>query len=143
MPRARRASVALAAMPLLLALSGCSAVAAFTPHVQPAIFDTAKEFRAADTAVLGSAGFVPDDATVIRVDYDSESGEAIMTYTSPTHLAAGACGAEPTAPKPKPTILDSWWPVSGIPEKVYDCKEGWGAFIVNDQVYAARAVSAK
>ena len=37
MPRTRRLGLAVAAVTLVAALSGCSVVAAFTPHVEPAI----------------------------------------------------------------------------------------------------------
>ena len=112
MPRTRRLAVAVAAVPLVVALSGCSVVSAFTPHVEPAIYDTAKDFNAANTSSIGSPSFVPDDATVIRVDYDTHTGEAIMTYTSATLLKKDVC-KESNAPAPKPTIQDSWWPISG------------------------------
>ncbi|MGH1525786.1 hypothetical protein ACRAWC_17735 [Leifsonia sp. L25] len=138
MPRTRRLGLAVAAVPLVAALSGCSVVAAFTPHVDPSIYDTAKDFRAADTARIGSPSFVPSDATVIRVDYDTQSGEAIMTYISPELLKKDVCKLTNVAP-PKPTIQDSWWPISGIPANAsYSCPGGWSAFAIAQQVYAVR-----
>lgn len=135
MPRFRTAGLAVAASAAALALSGCSVVAAFTPHVDAEIYDSAKEFKAADTAVFGSPTFVPDDATIIRVDYDTESGAAILTYTSPTLLAKDVCSGETATPKP--AIQDSWWPVDGIPEKASTCPGGWSAFAIGQQVFAA------
>ena len=142
MPRIRRLGLAVAAVPLVAALSGCSVVAAFTPHVDPSIYDTAKDFDAADTTRIGSPSFVPADATLIRVDYDTQSGEAIMTYSSPTLLKKDVCKQTTVAP-PKPTIQDSWWPISGIPANAsYSCPGGWSAFTIAAQVYAVRPASA-
>ena len=144
MPRTRRFGLAVAAVPLVAALSGCSVVAAFTPHVEPAIYDTAKAFDAANTNRIGSPSFVPDDATVIRVDYDTQTGEAIMTYTSPTVLKKDVCKLTKVAP-PQPTIQDSWWPISGIPTNAsYSCPGGWSAFTVAPtQLYAVRPAPSK
>jgi hypothetical protein len=137
-PRTRRLGLAVAAVPLVAALSGCSVVAAFTPHVEPAIYDTAKQFYAANTQSIGSPAFVPDDATVIRVDYDTQTGEAIMTYSSPTLLKKDSCTVVRTAAL-KPTIQDSWWPISGIPtDASYSCPGGWSAFHLGPQLYAVR-----
>ncbi|MCI0159197.1 hypothetical protein KNO15_21050 [Leifsonia shinshuensis] len=136
MPRTRRLGLAIAAVPLVAALSGCSVVAAFTPHVEPAIYDTAKELQSSSNASLGSMTFVPDDAKVIRIDYDTQTDEAIMTYTSPTLLRPDVCkGAAAT---PKPTIQDSWWPVSGVPAEGSACPGKWVAFAIGQQVYAIR-----
>ncbi|AGW40765.1 hypothetical protein O159_05740 [Leifsonia xyli subsp. cynodontis DSM 46306] len=140
-PRARRVAIAASTVPVLITLSGCSVVSMFAPHVESAIFDTAKGFEAAGTARFGSPGFVPGDATLIRVNYDTSTGEAILTYTSPTHVLAGTCETETAMPKPK--IQDSWWPISGLPEKASDCGGGWSAFVLGDQTYAAKAASGK
>ncbi|WP_431218655.1 hypothetical protein [Leifsonia xyli] len=137
MPRIRTAGVIATTSALALALSGCSVVGAFGPHVSAEIFDTAKEMKAANTAVFGSPKFVPDDATIIRVDYDTSDGSAIMTYSSKAHVAPGTCATE--VPMPKPTIQDSWWPVDGLPAKAGDCGGGWSGFAIGDQVYAAKA----
>lgn len=143
MPRIRRLGFAVAAVPLVAALSGCSVVAAFTPHVEPAIYDTAKELKAAKNAEIRSTPFVPDDAKVIRVDYDTQTGEAIMTYTSPTLLTKDVCKLTTVAP-PKPTIQDSWWPISGIPANAsYACPGGWSGFTIGPQVYFVRPATTK
>ena len=137
MPRIRTAGVIATTSALALALSGCSVLTAFEPHVSAEIFDTAKDMKAANTAVFGSPSFVPDDATVIRIDYDTQDGSAIMTYTSKAHLVPGVCKSEVNVPKP--TIQDSWWPVDGLPPKASGCPGGWSAFTVGDQVWAAKA----
>lgn len=142
MPRTRRLGLAVAAVPLVAALTGCSVVSAFTPHVDPSIYDTAKDFDAANTKKIGSPSFVPADATVIRVDYDTQSGEAIMTYTSPTLLKKDVCKQANTA-APKPTIQDSWWPISGIPATSSSCPGGWSAFAIGQQLFAVRPAPAK
>jgi hypothetical protein len=140
-PRFRIAGLAVAVTASALALSGCSVVAAFSPHVDAQIYDSAKEFTASDTAAFGSPRFVPDDATIIRVDYDTQTGAAMMTYTSPTLLAKGVCSGD--AAIPKPSIADSWWPVDGFPEKATSCPGGWSAFAIGQQVYAAMSPASK
>jgi hypothetical protein len=134
-PRIRTAGLIATTSVLALALSGCSVLTAFEPHVDSAIYDTAKEFSAAKTSVFGSPSFVPEDATIIRVDYDTHDGTAILTYSSKTHFVANTCTAE--AAIPKPSIQDSWWPVDGIPAKGVSCPGGWSAFVIGDQVWAA------
>jgi hypothetical protein len=140
-PRTRRLGLAVAAVPLVVALSGCSVVAAFTPHVEPAIYDTAKDFQAAHNPTVPVPSFLPDDATVIRVDYDTQTGEAIMTYASAKQLVPNVCTKVTTAPKP--TIQDSWWPTTGIPAKVSLCPGNWSVFSVGGQLYAARPATTK
>lgn len=135
MARLRTVGLVASGSALMLALSGCTVIDAFTPHVDPAIYDTAKEYKAADTAAFGSPTFVPDDATLIRVDYDTRSKDAIMTYTSKTHFAAGTCTKPAVLPKPE--IQDSWWPLNGVPATGVSCPGGWAAFAIGDQVYAA------
>ena len=141
MPRTRRLGFAVAAVPLVAALSGCSVVAAFTPHVEPAIYDTAKELKASKNTTIGATPFVPDDATVIRIDYDTQTGEAIMTYASPTLIKPDVCKLTTKAPA-KPTIQDSWWPISSVPTNAsYSCPGGWSAFAIGQQVFAVRPVT--
>ncbi|WP_295119198.1 hypothetical protein [uncultured Leifsonia sp.] len=141
MPRTRRLGLAVAAVPLVAALSGCSVVAAFTPHVEPAIYDTVKDYKAASHPTVAAPSFMPDDATVIRIDYDTQTGEAIMTYASAKQLAPKVCTKVTTAPKP--TIQDSWWPTTGIPEKVSLCPGNWSVFAIGSQLYAARPATRK
>ena len=139
MPRIRTAGVIATVSALALALSGCSVVTAFEPHVSSEIYDTAKDMKASNTRVFGSPGFVPDDATIFRVDYDTQNGTAIMTYTSKSHVVPGSC--DKVTATPKPTIQDSWWPVDGLPAQAGDCGGGWSAFAIGDQVYAAKAAT--
>ena len=135
MTRARTALLVASASAVALVLSGCSVITAFTPHVDGAIYDSAKDLTASSTAAFGSPRFIPDDATLIRVDYDTKGGGAILTYASKTHFAPGTCTTP--APIPKPTVQDSWWPSDGLPASGFRCPGGWSAFLVGDQVYAA------
>jgi len=136
-PRTRTAGVIATTSLLALALSGCSVVSAFTPHVEAEIFDTAKDMKASGTSAFGSPGFIPDDATIIRVDFDRQNGSAILTYTSPTIVVPKVCTKETAVPKPP--IEDSWWPVDGLPAKAYGCPNGWTVFNIGQQVWAAKA----
>jgi len=140
-PRTRIAGVLATTSVLALALSGCSVASALGPQVESGIWDTAKDMKASDTAVFGSPKFIPDDATVIRVDYDTHNGTAIMTYTSHAHVAPNTCQKDTAVPKA--AIQDSWWPVDGLPAKASDCGGGWSAFAIGDQVWAAKAAPAK
>ncbi|WP_223691725.1 hypothetical protein [Leifsonia poae] len=133
----RLAGLLVATSATAIALSGCSVIAAFTPHVDSDIFDTAKELTPSVTAAFGSPAFIPADATIIRVDYDTEGTGAILTYTSKTHFAAGTCTK--TTSIPKPSVQDSWWPVDGMPKEAQSCPGGWAAFAIGDQVYASVA----
>ena len=135
MPRIRTAGVIATMSALALALSGCSVLTAFSPHVESEIFDTAKDMKAAKTSTFGSPTFVPDDATIIRVDYDTQGKGAILTYTSKTHFKAGTCTK--AVKMQKPEIQDSWWPATGVPEQGVSCPGGWTAFAAGDQIYAA------
>jgi hypothetical protein len=138
-PRIRTAGVIATISLLALTLSGCSVVSAFEPHVESEIFDTAKDMNAAGTSAFGSPAFVPDDATIIRVDYDRQNGSAILTYTSPTLLKPDVCKAKVAVPKP--AIQDSWWPVDGLPADAAGCPGGWSAFAIGQQVWAAKAAT--
>ncbi len=135
MPRIRVAGLVASASALALTLTGCSVVTAFVPHVDTAIYATAKDLKAAPTASFGSPRFLPDDAALIRVDYDTQTGAVILTYGSKAHFAPGTCQQQ--APLPKPAIQDSWWPVDGLPAGGFHCAGGWTAFVMGDQVFAA------
>ena len=139
MSRARTAFFVASASALALGLSGCSVIGAFTPHVDSAIYPSAKELKAASTATFGSPSFIPDDAKLVRVDYDTKGAGAILTYASAKHFAPGTCQA--AAPIPKPTVLDSWWPIDGLPASGFRCPGGWTAFLIGDQVYASVATT--
>ena len=56
MTRIRTAGLVASTAVLALTLSGCSVVEAFTPHSEAAIYDSAKEFNASDTAQATSCG---------------------------------------------------------------------------------------
>ena len=135
MHRIRLAGLAISASAVAVTLTGCSVVSAFTPHVDSAIFADMKAFTPSATSAFGSPSFLPDDATIIRVDYDTQNRAAIMTYVSKTHFKAGTC--DKPAAVPKPDIEDSWWPISGIPAQGVSCPGGWTGFLIGDQVYAA------
>ena len=134
--RFRLAAAVVSASVVIVGLTGCSVLTAFAPHVDSAIFDTAKELTPSATSAFGSPTFIPADATIIRVDYDTQNPAAILTYTSKTHFATGTC-TKPAA-VPKPAVQDSWWPTAAIPAQGVSCPGGWSAFVIGNQVYAAR-----
>jgi hypothetical protein len=137
--RVRLAGLAASFAAVAVTLTGCSVIGAFTPHVDSAIYADAKEFTASATSAFGSPTFLPDDATIIRVDYDTQGKGAILTYSSKTHFKAGTCTAATKMLKPE--IQDSWWPSAGVPDQGVSCPGGWTAFANGDQIYAATLVS--
>ncbi|MCW2968539.1 MAG: hypothetical protein JWM71_2311 [Solirubrobacteraceae bacterium] len=136
MHRFRLAAGAACALLVIVGLSGCAVIGAFAPHVESAIFDTAKELSPAATAPFGSPAFIPADATVIRADYDTQTRAVILMYTSKTHFVKGTC--QTAAAVPAPDLHDSWWPTASLPAQGVTCPGGWSAFVIGDQVYAAR-----
>lgn len=139
MQHVRLVGLAVSLSAVAVALSGCSVIGAFTPHVDSAIYADAKEFTASATSAFGSPTFLPDDATIIRVDYDTQGKGAILTYTSKTHFKAGTCTA--ATKMLKPDIQDSWWPSAGVPAQGVSCPGGWTAFAAGDQIYASTLTS--
>ena len=136
MKPARIVFAAAASTLLVATLGGCAALQSLSSNVASDIFASKTEFTTAATASFGSPTWVPDDATTIRVDFDTRAGSAILTYTSKKHFAPGTCTA--SAPVPKPLIQDSWWPVDTLPKTAVSCTGGWKAFVLGDQVYAAK-----
>ena len=132
-----RIAFAFASSTLLVAtLGGCAAIQSLSPSVSSDIFAARSDFTAAATAPFGSPAWLPADATTIRVDYETDGSAAILTYTSKKHFADGTCTA--SVPAPKPPIQDSWWPVENIPASSVSCTGGWRAFVLGDQVFAAK-----
>jgi len=135
--KSARIVLAVAASALLITtLGGCAAIQSFSPNVASDIFASKSDFTPAATTAFGSPTWLADDATTIRVDYDKNAGTAILTYTSKKHFAPGTCTA--SAAVPKPPIQDSWWPVDTVPASAVSCTGGWRAFLLGDQVYAAK-----
>ncbi|MFF1878282.1 hypothetical protein [Leifsonia sp. NPDC058230] len=135
MHRIRLAGLAVAATAAAVTLTGCSVITAFVPHVDSAIYADMKEFTPSATSAFGSPTFLPDDATIIRVDYDTQGRGAIMTYASPTHFKAGTC--DKPAKIATPDIKDSWWPLEGTATDGFSCPGGWTAVAIGAQVYAS------
>ncbi|WP_345761857.1 hypothetical protein [Diaminobutyricibacter sp. McL0608] len=136
MKSARIAIASVASALLVATLGGCSALQSLSPSVSSDIFASKSDFTTAATAAFGSPGWLPDDATTIRVDFQTNGSDAILTYTSKKHFAPGTCTA--SAPVPKPPIQDSWWPVDTVAKTAVSCTGGWRAFVIGDQVYAAK-----
>jgi hypothetical protein len=136
--RIRLAGLAVSVTAAALTLTGCSVITAFTPHVESAIYADAKEFTPSATSAFGSPTFLPDDATLIRVDWDTEGKGAIMMYTSKAHFKPEMC--KEVGKVPKTEIQDSWWP-SPVPAEGSVCPGGWTAFGIGDKIYAVTTTS--
>ena len=140
MKSARIALAATASVLLVASLGGCAAFQSLSSNVASDIFASKADFTPSATSAFGSPTWLPDDATTIRVDYDRNAGTAILTYTSAKHFAPGTCTA--SSPVPKPPIQDSWWPVDTVPATAVSCTGGWKAFVLGNQVYAAKGAPA-
>lgn len=120
---------------LVIGLSGCALVATVSPDVDSQLLPDTSALHTAAPVAYPTPRFVPSDATMIRIDYDTRSGTAIMTYTSEKHTTAGACtGGVHT---PTPPLQDTWWPVTGIPHTSSACAGGWSVFTIGNQVFAS------
>ena len=76
----RRALLAgLAAAGLVATLSGCTLANAITPPIETQLYPTTADARAS-SATIAVPSWVPDDAQMIRIKENSETGEAIMQF---------------------------------------------------------------
>ncbi len=139
MKTSRIALVAVSSALIVATLSGCSVLQSFAPNVTSDIFASHTDFKNGSTTGFGSPTWLPDDATTIRVDYRNDGSAAILTYTSKGHFASGTCTASTAVPKPP--VQDSWWPVTGLPATAVSCPGGWSAFVIGDQVFAAKGAA--
>jgi hypothetical protein len=131
----RRALLAgIAATGLVAALSGCTLAAAITPPVESQLYPT-KADATASNATIAIPSWVPDDAQMIRIKENSQTGEAIMQFGDPAPEAIGtACDASIAGNMP--ALDDTWWP-QALDTSALTCQDGWHiSFMYGSQYFA-------
>lgn len=132
----RRALLAgLVAAGTVVVLSGCTLANAITPPVESQLYPTKADATGAD-ATIAIPAWVPDDAQMIRIKENSETGAAIMQFGDPAPEPIGtACDAS-IAGNPPP-MDDTWWPQALPPTEELTCQDGWHiAFLYGSQFFA-------
>jgi hypothetical protein len=131
----RRALLAgLAAAGLVTALSGCTLAAAITPPVESQLYPTKADATGPD-ATLEIPSWVPDDAQMIRIKENTQTGDAIMQFGDPAPEPIGApCDASVAGNLP--ALDDTWWPQALATDAV-TCQDGWHiSFMYGSQFFA-------
>ena len=132
--KTRALPAALAAAGLVAALSGCTLANAITPPVEAQLYPTAADGRASN-ASIPIPSWVPDDATMIRIKENSETGATIMQFTTGAAVLGGAC--EPGATDAAPALQDTWWPQTLPPVENINCQDGWKIFGAGNGMFDA------
>lgn len=118
----------------MLGLSGCSIGTAVGNSTEAAIYKTPAE-AAGVPENLALPGWVPADAAMIRIRTNTSSKASILTFTvaQPITTPIGqACSPEELGKKP--SVFDSWWPIS-LPSEGVACSGEWRIFAVGTQLY--------
>ncbi|OUE22664.1 hypothetical protein BFL36_09275 [Clavibacter michiganensis] len=134
MPR-RSSARPLAALPiavvLVLALGGCGAASTFRGMTDPA---DARVYSTSADADGRIPGWIPADATDIRIKTSLRGEGAILAFRSETPSDRLGCAAAP-ADAPAPAVQDTWWP-DPSPAAAMTCGDGWLAAPDGDAVHA-------
>lgn len=144
----------LLVVPILIAvatsLSGCSLANAINPPISSAIYATVGEAQSAGSSVA-VPGWVPADATIIRIKTDVSHNTKIMTFLVPQPKIAADAPAgtvAPTVAAPiggecdasisanRPVLDDSWWIQSIAPDAAITCVDGWHVIIQGLRIFA-------
>jgi hypothetical protein len=141
--KARSGRVALVALAATtaLALSGCSIVSSFAAVTTvpkqgdyPSWADTQAPH---DESTPAPPRFVPHDATNMYVR-TLPSGDAILTYRSPTPPSPELC--DPGQLTGKPPLDSTWWPITKPPAAGERCSPGWRVFQLDGVTYGWKDV---
>jgi len=132
----RRRSARLLAAPILaaslsLALGGCGAARTVGGMTTPA---DARVYAAAADAEGRLPGWIPADATDIRIKTSLRGEGAILEFRSATPADRLGCEAA-TPDAPAPGVQDTWWP-DPSPAATMTCGDGWHAAPDGDVVHA-------
>ncbi|MBF4571355.1 hypothetical protein ITJ64_02385 [Herbiconiux sp. VKM Ac-1786] len=119
---------------LAAALSGCTLANAITPPIESQLYPTITEARGSD-ATIDIPSWVPDDATLIRIKENSETGAKIMQFGDPApEPIGGPCDA--SIIDNAPPMQDTWWP-QNLPVNEATCQDGWHiVFMYGSQYFA-------
>jgi hypothetical protein len=116
-----------------VALSGCSIANAITPPVETQLYPTAADGKAS-SATIPLPGWVPDDATMIRIKTNTDSGDTIMQFDAAAQTIGTAC--DPSMASKLPKLNDTWWH-QVLPSDGITCQDGWHIFIAGTTEYNA------
>ena len=141
--RIRIVTLALVAVAVSSALTGCSAIAAFNSSPTQGDYPTWADSQGphSGTSAQGASStaglpkppaWVPHDATGMYVR-SLPSGATILTYSSASQPEASLCHAGALTGKPK--LLANWWPITKLPTEGTVCSPGWQVFAIGGVTY--------
>lgn len=115
-----RGRLLLLGVSAILALSGCGIVQdAFQVGEREFTFETAAEAEASDEA-FRFQGFLPEDATDVRLIAQLDGHAAVMRWTSPTVFESEHCTPAPVTTEPE---IDADWLPEQLPEHGSACRD--------------------
>ncbi|TAJ47543.1 MAG: hypothetical protein EPO52_11790 [Herbiconiux sp.] len=130
----RRALLAgIAATALVASLSGCTLASALTPPVESQLYAT-KADASGPNATISIPSFVPDDAVMIRIKQNAETGDAILKWDDPAPEDMGAA-CDPPATDVTAPLDDTWWPQQISPDSVA-CIDNWHVSRIGSSFFA-------
>ncbi len=121
--RSRVAAAAFIAAGVAVVVNGCTLLEAVDPPVSSAIYATATEGKASD-ATVKVPSWVPDDATMVRIKANSDTGAEILEFTPAKPETIGAPCTTPASAAP-PVLDDTWWLQTQPTDDVVVCQDGW------------------
>ena len=131
----RRALLAgIAAAGLVASLSGCTLASALTPPVESQLYATKADASGPD-ATIQIPSFVPDDAAMIRIKENAETGDTILKWDDPSPEAIGAA-CDPSVAGVQPTMDDTWWPQT-LDMTVVSCQDDWHVLFLASSQFVA------
>ncbi|ARJ04672.1 hypothetical protein GCM10010988_37670 [Cnuibacter physcomitrellae] len=127
--RSRVAAAAFIAAGVAVVVNGCTLLEAVDPPIKSAIYGTAAEGKASG-ASIAVPGWVPDDATMVRMKANDDTGAELMQFSTTSPNPIGAPCSVPASQKP-PSLDDTWW-VETLPADEYVvCQDDWYLFTPN------------
>lgn len=115
------------------ALSGCTFFQdTFQVGQREFTYDTAAEADASGEA-FRFQGFLPDDATDVRLIAQLDGDESVMRWTSPTPFRSEHCTAEAITTEPE---IDADWLPETLPSDGFACGTSWVVVRDGDTQYA-------
>jgi len=131
----RRALLAgIAATALVASLSGCTLASALTPPVESQLYAT-KADASGPNATIQLPSFVPEQATMIRIKENAETGDAILKWDDSAPAAIGTT-CDPSVAGVLPTMDDTWWPQT-LDMTVVTCQDDWHVLFLASSQFVA------
>lgn len=105
--RSRIAAAAFIAAGVAVVVNGCTLLEVVDPPIQSAIYTTGADGKSA-SATVTIPSWVPDDAQMVRIKTNNDSGATILEFTVVTvPPLGGACDVAPSQNVPQ--LDDTWW----------------------------------